>query len=281
MKLSQLTDQNLHTSTLSLANKEREILTQLLWHLREIDKRKLFSDHKSGSLFEYCVKVLKYSEGQASRRVSACRLLRDLPSISLQIEKGTINLTQLNLAKSFFDDQNVKSPTEKEKIIFKLEGKTTRESEKILSELKGGETGKLTTTSIIIKEGTYSELKSVQRLRSHKCPDLDSLLMELCKEVRQLWEIRSHRDKKVSPVSTTRYIPVQVRAEVWNRDQGKCSLCASTTRLEFDHVKPFGAGGETSTKNLRILCRNCNQRKALIFYGQKVRTYQQKGTMLI
>ena len=58
------------------------------------------------SLFDYCVKVLKYSEGQASRRVSGCRLLQDLPALAEKIEEGALNLTQLNQANFFFREKS-------------------------------------------------------------------------------------------------------------------------------------------------------------------------------
>lgn len=120
----------------TLVAQEKEILSQVLWHLREIDNRKLYCDAKCGSLFDYCVKVLKYSEGQASRRVSACRLLKELPEINEQIKNGDLNLTQLNQAKSFFNDENIKDPIKKKKILKRLAGKTTRETERILWELR-------------------------------------------------------------------------------------------------------------------------------------------------
>ena len=136
MNLKSLSDKSLLAHTLNLARKERQILMEVLWHLHEIDRRKLYSDLKCSSLFDYCVKILKYSEGQASRRVSATRLLKEVPKIAAHIERGDINLTQLNQAKSFFQEMHIQKPKEKEDIILKLSGKSTRESEKMLWEMK-------------------------------------------------------------------------------------------------------------------------------------------------
>ena len=62
--------------------------------------------------------------------------------------------------------------------------------------------------------------------------------------------------------STGRHIPVAVKREVWLRDQGRCQwplasggICASTTRVELDHVQARALGGETTAQNLRLLCR--------------------------
>ena len=267
MKLTNLTDSSLHSSTLSLVSREREILSQVLWHLKEIDRRKLYSDYKCISLCDYCVKTLKYSEGQASRRVSACSLLRDLPQMAKQIQSGDLTLTQLGQAKSFFDDMQITDPGKRTEVLDQISGKTSRESERILADLRPDDKPKVTTTTITIKRDTHAKLKELQGLKSHKCPDLDSLITEMYQEVLKHWQVKPKNPNTISPVSKTRYIPVEVKREVWQRDQGKCNICDSKVRLEYDHVTPFSMGGVTSTSNLRLLCRNCNQRKAFEVYG--------------
>ncbi|MGO4615405.1 TerD family protein [Nocardia sp. 2YAB30] len=59
----------------------------------------------------------------------------------------------------------------------------------------------------------------------------------------------------------TRSIPQEVKAEVWQRDGGKCVECGDEHYLEFDHVIPLSRGGATSAANLQILCRSCNRAK--------------------
>ncbi|TQM25796.1 TerD family protein [Nocardia bhagyanarayanae] len=59
----------------------------------------------------------------------------------------------------------------------------------------------------------------------------------------------------------SRSIPQEVKAEVWQRDGGKCVECGSAHYLEFDHVIPLSRGGATSASNLQILCRACNRAK--------------------
>ncbi|WP_275426200.1 TerD family protein [Nocardia arizonensis] len=59
----------------------------------------------------------------------------------------------------------------------------------------------------------------------------------------------------------SRSIPQEVKAEVWQRDGGRCVECGSGHYLEFDHVIPLSRGGATSSSNLQILCRACNRAK--------------------
>ncbi len=67
--------------TLMLVKEEREILTQLLHHLREVDRRRLFSGLKLKSLKEYVVKVLGYTSDEADRRIQAMKLMKAVPEV--------------------------------------------------------------------------------------------------------------------------------------------------------------------------------------------------------
>ncbi len=53
-----LKDQELLNCTKTLVEKERQMLTEILYHLREVERRKLFCDLGYQSLFEYGVKEL-------------------------------------------------------------------------------------------------------------------------------------------------------------------------------------------------------------------------------
>ncbi|TVQ79455.1 MAG: HNH endonuclease [Bradymonadales bacterium] len=68
----------------------------------------------------------------------------------------------------------------------------------------------------------------------------------------------------------SRHIPKSVRAEVWKRDAGACVFveprtgrpCGSSFGLEWDHILEFSRGGESSEGNLRLLCRQHNNRRS-------------------
>ncbi|MCB9025061.1 MAG: HNH endonuclease [Bdellovibrionaceae bacterium] len=146
INLKHLKDHELLTQTLKLVQKERQLLTQVLHHLKEVERRRLFSDLGYQSLFEYAVKELKYSEGQAGRRIQAMRLLKELPEIEKKIESGALSLTNISQAQAYFrevkksattkmESNKILKATDKVKILENLENKSTREGQKILLQM--------------------------------------------------------------------------------------------------------------------------------------------------
>jgi hypothetical protein len=71
---------------------------------------------------------------------------------------------------------------------------------------------------------------------------------------------KKRKDKFASEYS--RYIPSEVKQQVWRRDGGKCVNCGSKRHLEYDHELPVSKGGSNTANNIRILCKQCNRKKS-------------------
>jgi formate dehydrogenase maturation protein FdhE len=153
------------------------------------------------------------------------------------IESGDINLTQLNQAQNFFNEMQVLMPKEKEKVIEKITGKSTRESERILDEMRGSSPPEKVIISL--KNETLERLKHIQKMNSHKSADIDSLILEMCNEVEKIWDPTTVKRKTQGARVDRRYISIGLKAAIWKRDQGRCRNCGSEKRLEIDHIKPF------------------------------------------
>ena len=147
MQLNHLKDQDLLSNTKQLVQAERDVLTKVLHHFREIERRRLFSDLGYASLFDYAVKELKYSEGQAGRRIQAMRLIKEIPELEKKIESGALSLSNISQAQSFFrevaknSDDSAKnssfiSKADKLAVLDKLEHKSAREGQRELLKLQ-------------------------------------------------------------------------------------------------------------------------------------------------
>lgn len=63
--------------------------------------------------------------------------------------------------------------------------------------------------------------------------------------------------------NNVRFIPSDVKLEVWKRDKGRCVICGATDELHFDHVIPFCKGGSSLTAaNIQLLCARHNLQKS-------------------
>jgi HNH endonuclease len=126
----------------SLVSDERKITAEILKYLSQVERLKIYLELGYPSLFEFCVKELKYSESAAQRRISTMRLTTDLPEIKEKILSGTISLSVATQAHSFFRLKNrLNKPlnkNEKLNLLTQLENTTTRECEKTLLALEPG-----------------------------------------------------------------------------------------------------------------------------------------------
>lgn len=134
--LQMMSDRELLTSTKSLAHFERKILTQVLHHLYEVNRRRLYSALKHKNLAEYTMKELGYSESEAYRRIDAMHAIQELPELEEKLAEGTISLTNLSMAQVFFRaEEKVENKFDKEEkleFIGMLENKSSREAQKVI-----------------------------------------------------------------------------------------------------------------------------------------------------
>jgi len=134
--IKKLSDHVLLAQTELLAREHRRNAILLLRHLREVEVRRLFIELGFTSMHKYCIQRLKFSEGEAQRRLSAARLLTDLPEIEEKIESGEMNITNMSKIQSFLrTEKSAYRPfnkDEKLELIEELQDKSTRQVEREL-----------------------------------------------------------------------------------------------------------------------------------------------------
>ncbi|MEK7354808.1 MAG: hypothetical protein AAB250_00065, partial [Bdellovibrionota bacterium] len=174
MNFPHLTDESLNLEMLELVKSEREVLIKILHRLREVERRRLFSKLKFQSLFEYAIKFLGYSEDQAARRITAMRLLKELPAIEEKIESGALTLSHLTKAQAIF--RREKKADRPRSVEAKLD---------LLSQIE--------SAPIRAAEKTLEEAAYAQKPKEEKKPlSMDQFSDELQAKLTRLMEVRSH-----------------------------------------------------------------------------------------
>ena len=74
---------------------ERASAADVIEHLVEINRRKLFVEQACGSLTAYCIERLGYSEDEACMRVRVTRKVSQFPDLLAELRSGAIHLRRL------------------------------------------------------------------------------------------------------------------------------------------------------------------------------------------
>ncbi len=81
---------------------------------------------------------------------------------------------------------------------------------------------------------------------------------------------------QASRLHLSRYIPSSVHERLFERAGYQCEFrgpggvrCTARTRLEVDHIDPFGKGGSCDEENLRVFCRGHNLLAAKREFGEE------------
>jgi hypothetical protein len=95
MDLLNISDDVLLERTSRYARSERKITHVVLWHINEVERRRLYAQLGYSSIFKYISQHLGYGEKAAYERMHASRLLGKMPELAVKMEEGTLNLTQV------------------------------------------------------------------------------------------------------------------------------------------------------------------------------------------
>jgi len=134
---------------------------------------------------------------------------------------------------------------------------------------------------VTIDGATRQKLEYAKALLGHQVPSgdlaqvLDRALDALVERLEKRFGLGTRRRAgHRRPAQGSRHIAMEVRHDVYVRDDGCCTFksasgrrCQARTGLEFDHVIPFARGGESTVDNLRLRCREHNQHGAEQTYG--------------
>jgi 5-methylcytosine-specific restriction endonuclease McrA len=185
--LTALSNLNLLNEAKLAVGEERNATFKVLNYLREIESRRLHLEEGYSSMFDFCLKFLSYDESQTHRRLSAMRLMREIPQIEPKVISGELSLTALSKAKSTFNKMaKIKAALnvcDKVEILKTLENKSIRECELELikvcpeivplkSESQRLLTEDLSELKIILSKETLNKIAQLKDHFSHKSTNM-------------------------------------------------------------------------------------------------------------
>lgn len=124
-----LPDEELHRSIKEFVKNERRNLTGILSRLAEMDRRRLAQKMGHHSLFEYCLKELRYSEAETAIRIHAARAAEKFPVAYAFLRTGKLSLTALSKLAPHLTHENHRE------LLRQALGGTKRKIEALVSEM--------------------------------------------------------------------------------------------------------------------------------------------------
>jgi hypothetical protein len=254
----------------NLVKLEQRTTAEILQSLCLVEKDKLYIDLGYSSLFRYLCEELGHSEGEATRRINACRMMKEFPQIVEKVSAGKLNLTNLSRAAQTFKQSKLNNE-EKSKVLEKIESKSTREAEKILFEMTDVKMEKKETQRRVSKDQVSvsivfsdAEIQLLEKLkgrmnRTRNLSTKDLILSLVTKEFE-----RSDKVTTAAPKASLRNRTAKgvMAAQVLKRAKYKCESkgCFETRFLQIHHLKSYQAGGLTEKSNLKVLCHSHHQK---------------------
>lgn len=289
---------------------ELDVLPRILARLREVETRKIHSKHRFSSLEEYAVKKLGYTEDEAARRISAMRLLKELPQLEKKVEEGKLKLTHLVRARTVFRKEakanRARTKEQKLSLLERLENTTLRQADKTLEleafvdiskpknelsldqfdgrvradlarllELRGGRTlhdliGELAALGL----EKWDPVRKAERAKARAQIKPSSEVTDQTRSNDDTVQPAAPRANEKREPPRREHLHATKRHAVYLNGRGRCQNCGSGRNCQVDHIIPIARGGTDDLENLRLLCRSCNLRHAIDSFGfEKMRKH--------
>ena len=264
----------------------RTVTVELIAHLGELERRGLHRGEGCGSLYGYCLQVLKLSEAEAVNRIRAARAARRFPVILEMLADGRVNLTSVRLLaphltpsnhRALLDEVRGMKRREVDQVVARLSPRPDRPSS--IEAVSPGRFGLYVT----LDDDGHGDLRWLQDAVRREVPDGDpsEIVTRALRAYRRAVEKarfsatdRPRASRGVKPGS--REISAGVERAVWERDGGRCAFigrngrrCTETSYLEFHHKDPYGIGGEPTVINIALRCRAHNQYESELAFGRE------------
>ena len=127
--LTSFSDDELLRRLSDLLGQCRRDEADLVAHIGEVDRRRLYAREASPSMFGYCTEVLHLSEAEAYLRIAAARAAREHPLLLTLLADGRLHLTAIAKLAPHLTQEN------REDILNRAAHRSKREIEELVAEL--------------------------------------------------------------------------------------------------------------------------------------------------
>ncbi len=104
--MAHLSDDEVLANLGSVIGSRRRITAQLVAYLGEVEARRLELREACSSMYEFCCRKLKLSEGSAHRHLAAARIARSYPMVLDLLREGRIHVTALSMLQTYLSVEN-------------------------------------------------------------------------------------------------------------------------------------------------------------------------------
>ena len=113
-----------------IAGIEHGATIKMLHFINDLERRKAFLELGYSSVFDFCVRRIKYSSSQAGRRIQAARCCRRYPEFFAYLRNREVCIMTLAMIEGIINDDN------KDEIVKRVRGASRREVERLISEYR-------------------------------------------------------------------------------------------------------------------------------------------------
>jgi hypothetical protein len=124
-----VSDEKLLRGLKGLVASGAQVDASVVAHLAEVEERRLHLEAATSSLFDYCLRCLGFSEGEAFLRITAARLAKRFPVIFGLLAARTIHLSALRVLRDHLTRENHQA------LLAAASGKSKKEVEVLIAAL--------------------------------------------------------------------------------------------------------------------------------------------------
>jgi len=127
--LDSVSDDELLQRLAALVDRHRRRESELVAHIAEVDRRKLYLARACSSMFAYCVEVLHLSEHETYLRITSARASRRVPELLDMLADGRLHLSAIAKLAPHLSEKNA------EALLGRAVHKTKRQIEELVAEV--------------------------------------------------------------------------------------------------------------------------------------------------